>query len=61
MSCEYKVIADPWCLTAGSKAKKIERHLNQLAQDGWELAKIDPVMVLGFDVGFYLVLQKEKS
>jgi hypothetical protein len=56
---KYKVVCDSLCLTTGHKARKIEAHLNREAEEGWELAAFDPVLVLGFDVGFYLVLKKD--
>ena len=31
MTTEYKVLSDALCLTASSKARKIEMHLNELA------------------------------
>lgn len=58
MSAEYKVLCDAFCLTTKSKARKIERHLNEHSAAGWELAALDPLMVLGTDVGFYLVLKR---
>jgi len=58
MRTEYKVISDWLCLTSAHKARKIERILNSLSADGWEFAALDPVLVLGFDVGFYLVLKR---
>lgn len=58
MPTEYKVVSDWLCLTAAHKAKKIERHLNDLSAEGWEFLALDPVMVLGFDLGFYLVLKR---
>ncbi|HBB95447.1 MAG TPA: hypothetical protein DC054_08645 [Blastocatellia bacterium] len=58
MSTQYKVISDCFCLTSGSKARKIESHLNSLTAQGWEFVALDPVMVMGCDVGFYLVLKR---
>lgn len=58
MATQYKVICDWLCLTAGHKARKIERHLNNLSAEGWEFVALDSVTVLGFDVGFYLVLKR---
>ena len=58
MSEEYKVISDWFCLTARHKARKIETHLNRLSADGWEFVALDPVLVLGFDLGFYLVVKR---
>ena len=58
MSMQYKVISDCFCLTPGSKARKIENHLNSLTAQGWEFVALDPVMVFGCDVGFYLVLKR---
>ena len=61
MSTEYKVISDWLCLTAGHKARKIEDHLNGLSVEGWEFVALDPLTVLGFDIGFYLVLKRSSS
>lgn len=58
MATQYKVISDWLCLTARHKAAKIERHLNILSAKGWEFVALDPVTVLGFDIGFYLVLKR---
>lgn len=58
METEYKVISDWLCLTAGHKARKIENHLNNLFAEGWEFVELDSVTVLGFDVGFYLILRR---
>lgn len=55
---EYKVITDWFCMSAGSKARKIENHLNSMSAEGWEYAALESVTVLGFDVGFYLVLKR---
>jgi hypothetical protein len=59
METQYKVISDWLCLTAGHKAKKIERNLNTMSADGWEFVSLDSVMFLGFDIGFYLVLKRQ--
>ena len=56
---EYKVVCDSFCLTSGHKARKIASLLNTHAADGWRLAALDPVLFLGVDVDFYLVLQRE--
>jgi hypothetical protein len=58
MSSEYRVISDWLCLTAGHKARKIESLLNNLSAEGWEFVALDSVTVLGFDLGFYLVLKR---
>jgi len=58
MEAEYKVISDWLCLTAAHKARKIENHLNKLSAEGWEFVALDPMTVLGFDVGFYLILRR---
>lgn len=58
---EYKVISDSFCLTTGHKARKIQRHLDTQAAAGWRLATLEPVLFMGFDVGFYLVLQRETA
>jgi hypothetical protein len=58
MATQYKVISDWLCLTAGHKAKKIERHLNNFSAEGWDFVALDPMTVLGFDIGFYLVLKR---
>lgn len=58
MSTQYKVISDCFCFTSAHKARKIENHLNSLTAQGWEFVALDPVMVMGCDVGFYLVLKR---
>ena len=58
METQYKVISNWLCLTAGDKAKKIERNLNKLSAEGWEFVAIDSVMLLGCDIGFYLVVKR---
>ena len=55
---EYKVICDVSCLTASHKARKLEAHLNTSAKDGWRYCSLEPVLLLGIDVGFYLTLQR---
>ena len=60
MSEEYKVISDWFCLTPAHKARKIQGHLNRLSAEGWDLAALDSALVLGFDVGFYLVLKRPR-
>ena len=61
MATEYKVLCDTFCLSSQSKARKIERYLNELSGEGWELAALDPLTVLGIDVGFYLVVKRTKD
>jgi len=56
MATEYKVITDWLCLTAGHKGRKIERYFNDFCAKGWEFVALESVTVLGFDIGFYLVL-----
>lgn len=58
MATEYKVISDWLCFSPKYKAKKIENHLNSSAASGWEFVALDPVMLLGIDIGFYLVLER---
>jgi hypothetical protein len=58
MATQYKVISDCLCLTSRHKARKIESHLNTHSADGWEFVALDPVIVFGCDVGFYLVLKR---
>jgi hypothetical protein len=58
MQAEYKVISDWLCLTVAQKARKIENHLNNLSAEGWEFVALDPMTVLGCDIGFYLVLRR---
>jgi len=58
MADEYKVISEAFCFTTGRKARKIEANLNKLSAEGWQFAALDSVLVLGFDVGFYLVLKR---
>lgn len=60
MSVEYKVLCNSFCLTASSKARKIESYLNGLSTEGWEFAYLDPVMLLGIDIGFYLVVKRAR-
>ena len=57
----YRVISDWRCLTAEHKAKKIESHLNNLSAEGWEFVALDSITVLGFDLGFYLVLKRAST
>jgi hypothetical protein len=45
--------------SAGHKARKIETCLNDMAKDGWRLVALNAVTVLGFDIGFYLVVGRE--
>ena len=61
MSTEYKVICDAFCLTSQAKARKVESHLNRLSPHGWEFVALNPVLLLGIDVGFYLVVKKEQE
>jgi hypothetical protein len=58
MDTQYKVISDWLCITSGDKARKIEKHLNNLSAEGWEFVALDSVTVLGFDIGYYLVLKR---
>jgi len=58
VTSEYKVIPEAFYWTTAEKARRIERDLNRLAQDGWELVVIDPVTFLGFDVGYCLVVRR---
>jgi hypothetical protein len=58
VATQYQVISDWLCLTTRQKARKIERHLNRLSQEGWEFVALDPVMFFGNDVGFYLILKR---
>jgi hypothetical protein len=61
MGTEYKVISDWFCISARSKARKIENHLNNLSDEGWEFVGLDAVTILGFDIGFYLVLRRSSQ
>ncbi len=56
---EYKVVSDWLCLSSTQKARKIEGHLNEFAKQGWRFVSLDAVAVLGFDIGYYLVLGRE--
>ena len=58
MAKQYKVISDCLCLTSRHKARKIESHLNKHSAGGGEFFALDPVIVFGCDVGFYLVLKR---
>lgn len=61
MATEYRVISDWRCLSAAHKARKIERHLNNLSAEGWEFVALDSMTWWGFDVGYYLVLKRPAS
>lgn len=61
MRTQYRVISDWLCYSARHKAKKIEDHLNNLSVEGWEFVALDSVMLLGVDIGFYLVLKRQSS
>jgi hypothetical protein len=61
MGAEYKVISRWLCFSARSKARRIENHLNSMSAEGWEFVELDPVTVLGFDIGFYLVLKRSSQ
>lgn len=56
---EYKVIAQSWCLTPGAKARKIEHYLLLLAEEGWKFTALDSVLLLGIDIGFYLIVERD--
>ena len=56
---EYKVASSWFCYSASDKARKIETCLNDMARDGWRFVALDAVTVLGFDIGFYLVVGRE--
>ncbi len=53
---EYKVTRRWLCVSAGQKARHIETQLNELAKEGWRFVALDAVTVLGFDIGYYLVV-----
>lgn len=61
MTTEYRVVTDWLCLTSRSKARKIEARLNQMAPEGWQFVSLDAVTVLGFDVGYYLVVCRSRQ
>ncbi len=61
MTTEYRVVTDWLCIGSGNKARKIEMRLNEMAPDGWEFAGLDAVTVLGFDIGYYLVVRRRRS
>jgi len=56
---EYKVTRSWLCVSAGHKARKIETQLNELAKEGWRFIALDAVTVLGFDIGYYLVVGRQ--
>jgi hypothetical protein len=56
---EYKVAGSWLCFTSSHKARKIERQLNDLAQQGWRFVALDSATVLGCDIGYYLVVGRE--
>jgi len=61
MGTEFRVVCEVFCLSSRSKARKIEKHLTELSAEGWEFVALDPLTVLGTDVGFYLVLKRTKG
>ncbi len=58
---EYKVVKKWLCLSAGDKARKIEAQLNEFATQGWRFVALDAVTVLGFDIGYYLVVGRQSQ
>lgn len=58
MDNQFKVINESFCFTARQKAAKIEHYLNSLSAEGWAFVALEPVMFLGFDTGFYLVMKR---
>jgi hypothetical protein len=56
---QYRVASSWVCYSAGHKARKIETYLNDMAKDGWRFVALDAVTVLGFDIGYYLVVGRE--
>ena len=55
---EYKVVHNWLCWTAGDKARKMERCLNQLTAEGWEYVSQESVFFWGTDVGFYIIFKR---
>lgn len=58
MTVEYKVIHKTFCRSTTSKAEQIEKYLNEFAHENWEFVALKHVMLLGTDVGFYLIMQR---
>ena len=56
---EYKVTRSWLCFSAAHKARQIETQLNELAKQGWRFVALDAVTVLGFDIGYYLVVGRQ--
>ncbi len=56
---EYKVASSWFSFSASQKARRIETYLNDMAKDGWRFVALDAVTILGFDIGFYLVVGRE--
>ena len=56
---EYKVASNWLCFSSSHKAQRIETQLNDLAKQGWRFVALDAATVLGFDIGYYLVVGRE--
>jgi len=56
---EYKVASNWLCFSSSHKARQIETQLNDLAKQGWRFVALDAATVLGFDIGYYLVVGRE--
>jgi hypothetical protein len=56
---EYKVTSAWFCYSASHKANMIQTYLNDMAKDGWRFVALDAVTVLGFDIGYYVVVGRE--
>ena len=56
---EYRVCSSWFCYSASHKAGKIQTYLNDMAKDGWRFVALDAVTVLGFDIGYYVVVGRE--
>jgi hypothetical protein len=61
MATEFKVVCDAFCMTTRGKARKIETHLTTLTAEGWDFVALDPCTVFGTDVGFYLVMKRDRG
>lgn len=58
---EYKVVCNWICWTAGDKARKMERCINQLTSEGWEYISEESVFFWGTDIGYYLFFKRPSS
>jgi hypothetical protein len=56
---EYQVLSNALYLSSASKARRVEAQLNEMAKQGWRFVSLESITVLGFDVGYYLVVARQ--